>query len=59
MVAGDKHSFTFRWGPRSEKEVREEEVLAFVAELYGGDVEQWKRQFGQQASSSSSAATQT
>ena len=46
MAAGDKHSITFRWGPRAEREVNKEEMLAYVAEIYGGDMRQWKQQFG-------------
>lgn len=45
VVAGDKHSFTIRWGPRSTAEVDKEAMLAFVAEIYGVDVQHWKRQF--------------
>ena len=46
MVAGDKHSFMFRWGGRAEVEVDKEAMLKFVAETYGGEFEKWKRQFG-------------
>lgn len=45
VVAGDKHSYTFRWGPRSHQEVDKEAMLGLVAEIYEGDIEQWKRQF--------------
>lgn len=46
VVAGDKHSFTFRWGHRSKQEINQEVMLEFVADIYGGDILQWKRQFG-------------
>lgn len=47
VVTGDKHSFKISWGPRSKKEVNKEAMLNFVGEIYEGDVQKWKRRFGE------------
>jgi len=45
VAAGEKHSISYGWGPRAKVEIDKEQLLAFIAEIYDGNLEQWKKQF--------------
>ena len=41
-----RQTFDYRWGQRARAEFSERDVLSFMAEIYGEDVEKWLEKLG-------------
>jgi len=46
IVEAERQTFDYRWGQRARAEFSERDVLSFMAEIYGEDVEKWLEKLG-------------